>query len=86
MILNLQIPTFRQPVGAQPSIPVAQTPLPGRMVAPICTTGSPAVYPMVPNSYGLLSHQPQQYLAQPIVYPQPIAVSYNFLIVSIVLI
>lgn len=60
-------------------MPVAQTPLPGRMVAPICTTGSPAVYPMVPNAYGLLSQQPQQYLTQPIVYPQPITVSYIFL-------
>lgn len=56
------------------------------MVAPICTTGSPAVYPMVPNAYGLLSQQPQQYLAQPMVYPQPITVSYHFLIVNIMLI
>lgn len=64
--------SFRQPVGAQPTIPVAQSPLPTRIVAPICTTGSPAVYPVIQNAYGILTQQSQPYIAQPVIYPQPL--------------
>lgn len=72
---------FRQPVGAQPSVPVAQTSLPTRMVPPICTTGSPAVFPVIPNAYGLLPQQPQQFMTQPVVYSQGIqAIIFAFFI------
>lgn len=64
--------SFRQPVGAQPTVPVAQSPLPTRIVAPICTTGSPAVYPVIQNAYGILTQQSQPYIAQPVIYPQPL--------------
>lgn len=68
-------------MGSQPSVPVAPSPLPGRMVAPICTSGPPPVF--MSNAYGLLPQQTQQqYVAQPVVYPQSMPVNFVLFIVE----
>ncbi|KFM62452.1 hypothetical protein X975_10809, partial [Stegodyphus mimosarum] len=64
---------FRQPVGAPPPIRNGQQAVPSKMMPPVCTTGPP-VFPVMPNTFGLVPTPPPQYVTQPIMYSQPLVV------------
>ncbi|XP_035223633.1 synergin gamma-like isoform X2 [Stegodyphus dumicola] len=64
---------FRQPFGAPPPTPNAHQAVPSKMMPPVCTTGPP-VFPVMPNTFGLVPTPPPQYVTQPMMYSQPLVV------------